>query len=225
MTTTTWDTDAGDGLWQTDGNWDNGKPGSGDAAVIIGAGTATLAGTMDCASLDTDDYTGAMTATGALSVVGAGVLPPTATITALDCSGGTEVDATGARNGGGNDNVDFGPAVALPTTVAVGRTGDGYDLTDALTELAGGGSTFPNSGKEVLAILNDSGGPVDVTIETTATLDGLVVDDLVVTVPDGQTSLVGPFPPSVYGETVTVTGEQSVDMFASVFRVTPEMAR
>lgn len=59
MTTTTWNTDAGDGLWETGGNWTNGVPTLLKDAVIIGSGpVGTNEGGLECKTLDTSGYTG-----------------------------------------------------------------------------------------------------------------------------------------------------------------------
>ena len=57
---------------------------------------------------------------------------------------------------------------------------------------------FPNNGRVVLYASNASGGPLDVTVVTPNTSDGLAVADRVVEVPDATAMLIGPFPKDIY---------------------------
>ncbi len=62
------------------------------------------------------------------------------------------------------------------------------------------GDSWANTGSEALLVENASGAAVTLTFTTTATVDGLPVQDLQVVVPNGETHLLGPFPPSVYND-------------------------
>lgn len=62
------------------------------------------------------------------------------------------------------------------------------------------GDAWNNTGKEVLLVENTSAGTVTLTFVTYATVDGLAVDDLQISVPAGETHLIGPFPTEVYND-------------------------
>lgn len=90
---------------------------------------------------------------------------------------------------------------------------------------AGGGDVFPNSGREYLAIHNDSAAPVTVTIATPGLVSGLAVDDLDVVVAAGASRLVGPFPPRLFsvagepGGNASVTYSAATDVKVAVVQV------
>lgn len=54
-------------------------------------------------------------------------------------------------------------------------------------------------GGTVLWVNNGSESDVDVTVQTTVTVDGLDLEDLVVTVTAGEARLIGPFPTRTFG--------------------------
>lgn len=62
------------------------------------------------------------------------------------------------------------------------------------------GDDFVNTGSQGVLITNGSGAPITVTVTTTATVDSLAVADLEVTVPNGETHLIGPFPKEYYND-------------------------
>ena len=62
------------------------------------------------------------------------------------------------------------------------------------------GHMFPNAGDVVLHVRNGGAGPVDVTVVTPASVDGLAVTDLVVQVPAGGERFIGRFRPAVYNQ-------------------------
>jgi hypothetical protein len=60
---------------------------------------------------------------------------------------------------------------------------------------------FDNSGgKKALLIKNGSASPFTATIVTPATVDGMAIPDLAVTVAAGATAIVGPFPDGTYNQ-------------------------
>lgn len=69
------------------------------------------------------------------------------------------------------------------------------------------GDKFNNTGKEFLAIVNGGGAPTVVTVNAyppnaqSNPPDGLTVTDRTVSVPAGESRLIGPFPPSIYSDT------------------------
>lgn len=60
---------------------------------------------------------------------------------------------------------------------------------------------FANDGKTLARVANGSGGSLTVTIVTPNTVDGgLAIADRTVTVPDGESRVIGPFPKSSYND-------------------------
>jgi hypothetical protein len=64
--------------------------------------------------------------------------------------------------------------------------------------------TFVNDGHVKLLVRNTTGGSLNVTIETSATVDSQAVGDLTVSIPAGETHHLGDFPEGVYGSTAKV---------------------
>jgi hypothetical protein len=60
------------------------------------------------------------------------------------------------------------------------------------------GHTIPGGGNTRLLVTNGSASPIDVTVQTAATTDGLAVTDQVVTIAAGATKAIGPFRPTTY---------------------------
>lgn len=86
--------------------------------------------------------------------------------------------------------------MATLTVVQAVQTGAALALASA----AGGGDEFVNTGKEALIVNNGSGAPVDVTLTTPQTVNGLAVADRAVTVAAGAQSVIGPFPKGLYND-------------------------
>ncbi len=61
MTTTTWNTNLGDGDYTTSGNWTDGVPDETKSGVITGSGAITLPGSISLGSLSFSGYSGAVT--------------------------------------------------------------------------------------------------------------------------------------------------------------------
>jgi hypothetical protein len=109
--------------------------------------------------------------------------------------------------------------MALIATTTVSR--DGVDIAGAAVAAS---DTFTNTGAEVILISNGSGGSINVTITTSATVDSQAVGDRVVAVGNTVTKAIGPFPRYVYGTTVTVTCSATSSVTMKVLKVTPELA-
>lgn len=73
-------------------------------------------------------------------------------------------------------------------------------LEPSLTAVTADGDVI-DCGSVALWVDNGSESDVDVTVQTTATVDGLDVEDLVVTVTAGEQRLIGPFPVRTFGRT------------------------
>lgn len=68
---------------------------------------------------------------------------------------------------------------------------------------ASNGNTVPNNGRTMLSVKNADSSSHTVTIKAYpkgVTPGGLTVTDKVVTVVNGTTMLIGPFPPSIYND-------------------------
>lgn len=95
--------------------------------------------------------------------------------------------------------------------------------------LSGGdlaGNNFPNSGNAFIEVTNASGGAITVTIPIVPTIDDQPVDARVVSVPNGERRIIGPFPMGTYNDsngrvnfTLSVAG---VTVGVGVFTLTPE---
>jgi hypothetical protein len=72
------------------------------------------------------------------------------------------------------------------------------------------GNTFANDGNTFLEVANGAAAPINVTIQTPGTVDGLAVAELIVAVANGVTKRIGPFPPGIYNQ----SGEVYVDYSA-----------
>lgn len=105
----------------------------------------------------------------------------------------------------------------LAAAVEVARTG--VTLTGAAVAAS---DTFANTGRELLVVTNGDASSKTVTIDYKLTADGQTVTDRVVTVPAGETWVIGPFPPSMYndaGGLVTVTYSATTSVTAKVIRI------
>ncbi len=88
------------------------------------------------------------------------------------------------------------------TTLAVVnavRTGVGVELTGVAA--SAGGDAFPNTGKELLFIINAEAAPKTVTVHSQVKADeDLAVADAVFICPASKTTILGPFPPGVHND-------------------------
>ena len=94
------------------------------------------------------------------------------------------------------------------------------DLSDILgaADLANG-MYLANNGKPILICANASGSPITLTVAATYSRDGLDLEDLVVTVADGETLFVGPFNSNTFEDAsgnigITVSDDTSVTIGA-----------
>jgi hypothetical protein len=61
-------------------------------------------------------------------------------------------------------------------------------------------NAFANDGRTFLYVTNAAGSPINVTIDTPGVVDGLAVGNLVVSVTNGQSRVIGPFPTNIYNQ-------------------------
>lgn len=107
--------------------------------------------------------------------------------------------------------------MATLTVTEITRSG----VNPAGAAAAGGGDSFPNTGAELLLVTNGGGGAITVTAATTATVDGLAVADLAVSVPAGEARAIGPFPRYVYGTSVGLSYSGVTSVTVKVLKLTP----
>jgi hypothetical protein len=98
---------------------------------------------------------------------------------------------------------------------------EGTSASEITTAATAGGDRFTNTGKEVLEVSNTSGGPINVTVESTVTVDGQAVADLVVAVADSDPTTIGPFPLATYGSEVNVSYESVTSVAVRVLQLNP----
>ena len=91
--------------------------------------------------------------------------------------------------------------MAVLTVQEISRAG----LNPSYSAAAAGGDEAPNDEITFLHVKNGSGGSIDVTIQTPGTIDGLAITDRTVAVPASGERMIGPFPASVYGATLTIS--------------------
>lgn len=116
--------------------------------------------------------------------------------------------------------------MATLTVLQSRRSTNGQEVTGVAA--AGGGDVFPNTGKEIVIFKNGDASSKTVTFVTPATLDGLAVTDLAVTVAAGELRAIGPFPPGIYsvgavaGGNLNITYSAVTSCTIAVLAVNPE---
>jgi hypothetical protein len=76
----------------------------------------------------------------------------------------------------------------------------GLEVTYAAGDSANG-HTFDNRGQDiVLHVINGGGAPINVTITTPDTVDGLAIADQVIAVTNAEDRFIGPFRNDLYGQ-------------------------
>lgn len=98
-------------------------------------------------------------------------------------------------------------------TVAVG----GLVLVDEAANVDG--EMFINTGKEMVLVRNAAGAPVNVTLVTGKTVDGLAVADRVVAVTNATTVLIGPLSTDLYNQPSGADKNKVYVDFASVTNI------
>src|SRR5688572_7753276 len=73
-----------------------------------------------------------------------------------------------------------------------------------------------NNGRVFVEAKNTSGGALNITVVSPGTVDGLAVDDAVVSVNGGATKLIGPRPPQAFN---TPDGKVNVDITANTWEL------
>lgn len=104
--------------------------------------------------------------------------------------------------------------MAALTTSSVVAAG----LTDTLAAV-GASDTFTNTGSEWIEVSNGSGGSINVTVTASQTFLGETITNRVVAVGNGARKKIGPFPPAVFGTTVTVTCSATSSVTIGVFKL------
>ena len=109
------------------------------------------------------------------------------------------------------------------TVNTLGRSTSGTTISDVV--IPADGIKFKNDGKTFLLLRNTHSSTNEATIVTGATLDGLAVSDLAITMAAGdstnQVILKGPFPTTVYNQTdgyVHVDAGTADEIYAYAFK-------
>lgn len=84
---------------------------------------------------------------------------------------------------------------------------------------AGGGDSFPNTGREYLQVTNGDVSSKTVTINSVQACNQGFDHDLVVTVAAGDTKLIGPFPVRRFSSTVAVSYSAVTSVTVAVIKV------
>lgn len=83
----------------------------------------------------------------------------------------------------------------MARTVLAIQTTSRAGLNPTYTAATLDGHAFDNTGgKTYLHVKNAGASPINVTIDVTKTADGLAIPDLVVSVPNAEERIIGPFP-------------------------------
>ena len=102
------------------------------------------------------------------------------------------------------------------TVTEITRAGIAGSLSAANVD----GHSVVNDGRTFLEVVNGGGSPITVTVQTAATINGLAIADVSVSVTNGQRRLIGPFPKGTFNITSGAdTGTVYVD-FSAVTSVT-----
>lgn len=90
----------------------------------------------------------------------------------------------------------------MPRTVRTAQTIVRTGLTPSYTAVdAANGEVFDNAVQDkFLHVKNGSGAGITVTVGVGATVDGLTVPDLAISIGAGAEKIIGPFPNSIYGQ-------------------------
>ena len=88
--------------------------------------------------------------------------------------------------------------MAVLTVQTITRAWYSVEANDVQT--AAGGDSFANTGVELVAVKNASGGAITVTLDIQATTDSQAVTDKTVSVTAAETFLIGPFPTAIYND-------------------------
>lgn len=100
----------------------------------------------------------------------------------------------------------------------------GYKLAPTLTQPTVDGDIV-DTGDVRVFVTNGSGGSINVTVQATATVEGLDVGDLVVPVAAGQTALIGPLPKTAFGQVAGADKGRAYVDYSSQTSVTRAVVR
>lgn len=108
------------------------------------------------------------------------------------------------------------PSVALTAAVVI-KTG--VDSAPAAADVDG--NNVGNNGKIFLLFKNTNVATRTVTFDATQTVDGLAVADRTLSVPTGE-RMIGPFKPTVFGETLSWTYSAVADLTVKALSFTAD---
>lgn len=100
------------------------------------------------------------------------------------------------------------------TPLTVGRATPANYTDGKTAATATNNYLIANNGNTRLIATSTAG--ANLTVVTAATLDGLTIADLVIALAAGKTYIIGPFPRTVYGTTLTVLVSAATDIAAVI---------
>lgn len=110
-------------------------------------------------------------------------------------------------------------ANVLLTSTLITKTG----VDSAPAAAAADGNSVGNNGKKFLRFVNAHATlSRTVTFDATQTVDGLAVADRTLVVPALSERVIGPFKPSVFGDTVVWTYSSEADLSVKAFEFTAD---
>lgn len=110
-------------------------------------------------------------------------------------------------------------AVVPLTALVISKTGGDSAPVAAAVD----GNSVGNNGKQFLRFVNDhASASRTVTFDATQTVDGLAVADRTLVVPALSERIIGPFKPSVFGDTLSWAYSSEADLSVKAFSFTPD---
>lgn len=98
----------------------------------------------------------------------------------------------------------------------------GFREDNALVAAAAGGDEFANTGREFLMVANADASATTVTAAATGSAHGQDLEDEAISVPAGQTFVIGPFPPLAFNDSnqkVQLTYSKVTSLTVGVFKL------
>ena len=88
----------------------------------------------------------------------------------------------------------------MARTELTAQTIDNDGMEPSYESANGDGEEFANDGNVFIHAKNASGGAIVLTFKTPATVSGVDIDEVEVSIPAGEERMVGPFDPAVFNQ-------------------------
>lgn len=95
----------------------------------------------------------------------------------------------------------------------------GLEPDAGLTGAAAGGDTWQNTGQEMLRVVNGSGAPITVTVDSVQACDQGFDHDVQVAVPAGEERWLGPFETARFGRQPSLSYSAVTSLQVGVYQV------